>query len=97
MGYKHLSLVGRHYIQIERKLGKHSWKRGQNEYAHGLLRQFFPKTMKLNNFSAEQVTTAVDKLNNRPRKCLKYKTPYEMFYLLTGVNVENIISCALIT
>jgi len=75
----------------------HSWERGQNENANGLLRQFFPKTMKLNNLSAEQVITAVDKLNNRPRKCLKYKTPYEMFYLLTGVNIENIISCALIT
>jgi IS30 family transposase len=75
----------------------HSWERGQNENANGLLRQFFPKTMKLNNLSAEQVITVVDKLNNRPRKCLKYKKTYEMFYLLTGVNVENIISCALIT
>ena len=75
----------------------HSWERGQNENANGLIRQFFPKTMKLNNVSAEQVIAAVDNLNNRPRKCLKYKTPYEVFYALTGVNVENIISCALIT
>ncbi len=75
----------------------HSWERGQNENANGLLRQFFPKKMKLNDVSYEQVMAAVDNLNNRPRKCLKYKTPYEVFFALTGVNVKTIISCALIT
>jgi IS30 family transposase len=75
----------------------HSWERGQNENANGLLRQFFPKKMKLNNVSAEQVIAAVDNLNSRPRKCLKYKTPYEVFHALTGIDVRNIIRCALIT
>ncbi|HID70573.1 MAG TPA: IS30 family transposase [Desulfobacterales bacterium] len=75
----------------------HSWERGQNENANGLLRQFFPKKMKLNDVSYEQVMSAVDNLNNRPRKSLNYKTPYEVFNALTGINVRNILSCALIT
>jgi len=75
----------------------HSWERGQNENANGLLRQFFPKKMKLNNVSWAQVLVAVDNLNSRPRKCLNYKTPYEAFMDLTGINVKDILGCALMT
>ena len=75
----------------------HSWERGQNENANDLLRQYFPKKMKLNNITTEQVVSAVDDLNNRPRKCLKYETPYEAFQAATGIDVRKIVSCALIT
>ena len=75
----------------------HSWERGQNENANGLLRQYFPKKMKLTNISRSQVMAAIDRLNNRPRKCLDYKTPYEVFTELTGLNVKNILGYALIT
>ena len=75
----------------------HSWERGQNENANGLLRQFFPKKMKLNNVSMKQVVLAVDRLNSRPRKCLNFKTPYEAFQAATGLNVKYISGCALIT
>ena len=71
----------------------HSWERGQNENANGLLRQYFPKKMKLTNIKVEQVIRAVDRLNSRPRKCLKYKTPYEVFEELTGVNMQKIWLC----
>ena len=74
-----------------------SWERGQNENANGLLRQYFPKTMQLIDVSKKQVVEAVDKLNSRPRKCLGYKTPYEAFEELTGVNVRNLMGYALIT
>jgi IS30 family transposase len=47
----------------------HSWERGQNENANGLLRQYFPKSMNLINVTFKMVTEAVDKLNSRPRKC----------------------------
>ncbi len=53
--------------------------------------------MKLNNISIEQVFSAVDDLNNRPRKCLKFKTPYEAFQDATGIDVRGILRCALIT
>lgn len=64
----------------------HSWERGQNENANGLLRQYFPKGMELIDIAVEEVLKAVDKLNSRPRKCLGFKTPYEVFSELTGLN-----------
>jgi len=75
----------------------HSWERGQNENANGLLRQYFPKSMELLDVTVQQVLSAVDKLNNRPRKCLNFQTPYEVFEKLTGVDVRKIMGYALIT
>lgn len=75
----------------------HSWERGQNENANGLLRQYFPKSMELDRVSQDDVFKAVDKLNNRPRKCLGFKTPYEAFKEYTGVDVRNLLGYALIT
>ena len=69
----------------------HSWERGQNENANGLLRQYFPKSMELVKVSTKQVLDAVHKLNSRPRKCLGYKTPYEAFEQLTGINIQRIV------
>ena len=63
-----------------------SWERGQNENANGLLRQYFPKGMELVDVAVEEVLKAVDKLNLRPRKCLLFKTPYEVFSELTGLD-----------
>ncbi|MGZ8546095.1 MAG: IS30 family transposase [Sulfuricurvum sp.] len=64
----------------------HSWERGQNENANGLLRQYFPKGMELIDIAVDEVLKAVDKLNSRPRKCLGFKTPYEVFNELTGLD-----------
>ena len=75
----------------------HSWERGQNENANGLIRQYFPKSMELKNVSVKQVFEAVHKLNYRPRKCLGFKTPYEVFQLFTGINIKNLMTVALIT
>ena len=75
----------------------HSWERGQNENANGLLRQYFPKAMELVDIPTKHVIEAVDRLNNRPRKILKFKTPYEVFEKLTGINVRNLMGYALIT
>ncbi len=75
----------------------HSWERGQNENANGLLRQYFPKSMELNNVTEKEVMIAVDKLNSRPRKCLGYKTPYEAFKELTGIDARKIMGYAFMT
>ena len=74
----------------------HSWERGQNENANGLLRQYFPKAMELLDVTTKQVLEAVHKLNSRPRKCLGFKTPYEMFKELTGIDMKNLMGYALI-
>lgn len=75
----------------------HSWERGQNENANGLLRQYFPKSMELDKVGEYEVFAAVDKLNSRPRKCLGFKTPYESFEELTGVDVRKLMGYALMT
>jgi IS30 family transposase len=64
----------------------HSWERGQNENANGLLRQYFPKGMSFVDVARKEVIEAIHKLNSRPRKCLNYATPYEVFKKLTGID-----------
>ena len=58
-----------------------SWERGTNENTNGLIRRFFPKKTDFNKISKEQLKIAQDKLNNRPRKVLNYKTPAEAMAL----------------
>ena len=74
----------------------HSWERGQNENANGLLRQYFPKSMELIDVTKKQVFDAVHRLNSRPRKCLGYKTPYEAFEEMTGIKMNIFTGHALI-
>jgi transposase, IS30 family len=54
-------------------------QRGTNENTHGLLRQFFPKRTRFERVSQADVNRAADLMNNRPRKCLDWKTPHEVF------------------
>ena len=56
-----------------------SWERGLNENTNGLLRQFLPKRTDLRTVSARRLAQHVRSLNNRPRKCLAYRTPAEVF------------------
>jgi IS30 family transposase len=58
----------------------HSWERGTNENTNGLLRQFFPKGMDFGRIMQSDVDIALELLNNRPRKCLNYRTPTEVFW-----------------
>ena len=56
------------------------WQRGTNENSNGLLREYFPKGSDIGDYSSARIRAAVDKINRRPRKCLNWKTPYEVFY-----------------
>lgn len=58
----------------------HSWERGLNEHTNGLLRQFFPKGTNLKKVKPEKLQKVVELINHRPRKCLDYKTPHEVFF-----------------
>jgi IS30 family transposase len=57
----------------------HSWERGTNENANGLIRQYFPKDMDLRQVEPERLEEVMRKLNRRPRKTLGYATPAEIF------------------
>jgi len=57
----------------------HSWERGLNENTNGLVRQYFPKKTSFDRIEEKEFQKVADKLNSRPRKCLGYKTPFEVF------------------
>lgn len=57
----------------------HSWERGTNENANGLIRQYLPKGMSMAGLSQHQCNAIARKLNTRPRKRLGFRTPLECF------------------
>lgn len=58
----------------------HSWERGLNENTNGLIRQYFPKGTDLRTATPAQIAEVESKLNHRPRKCLAYRTPHDIFH-----------------
>ena len=75
------------HIQIDQALNSTSyfarpfasWERGSNENFNGLLRQYVPKKRSLNTATEDEITMIQNRLNNRPRKRLGFKTPAEVF------------------
>jgi len=75
------------HIQIDQALNSTSyfarpfasWERGSNENFNGLLRQYVPKKRSLNTVTEDEITMIQNRLNNRPRKRLGFKTPAEVF------------------
>lgn len=56
----------------------HSWEKGGVENINKLIRRYIPKRSDISQYGDEYIKIIEDKLNNRPRKCLKYKTPNEV-------------------
>ena len=56
------------------------WERATDENTNKLLRQFFPKGTDFRKITSEQLISCVKMLNDRPRKCLGYKTPCEVLH-----------------
>jgi transposase, IS30 family len=57
-----------------------AWQRGTNENTNGLLRYYFPKGIDFQKISDEELDLIVKQVNHRPRKCLNYRTPHEVFH-----------------
>ena len=55
------------------------WQRGTNENTYDLLRFFFPKGFDFCTITQETVDYVVNLINHRPRKCLGWKSPAEVF------------------
>ena len=74
------------YEQVETKFGipmyfadaYAAWQRGTNENSNGLLREFFPKKTDLAQVTLDKLREVLMLINNRPRKCLEFKTPFDM-------------------
>jgi IS30 family transposase len=57
----------------------HSWERGSNENANGLIRQYLPKGQSMAGLTQQQCNAIARKLNTRPRKRLGFRTPLECY------------------
>lgn len=62
-----------------------SWEKGGVENAIGLIRQYFPKKTDLSLISKKDIKIIETKLNNRPRKCLGFKKPKEVFSMFVAL------------
>lgn len=67
-------------VQFYFPLPHHPWERGTNENTNGLLREYFPKGKDITTFSESYIQEKFEVLNKRPRKCLGYKTSFEVYF-----------------
>lgn len=56
-----------------------SWERGLNENTNGLVRQYLKKGSSFSEVTDDDLTVIANQLNSRPRKCLGFATPNEVF------------------
>jgi IS30 family transposase len=57
-----------------------SWQRGLNEHINGLIRQYLPKSTDFTQLTHWDIKRIENRLNNRPRKTLGFKTPNEVYF-----------------
>ena len=55
-----------------------AWQRGSNEQINGLIRRYLPKGTDFSKIDKDQIKKIEKLINNRPRKCLGFKTPLEV-------------------
>jgi IS30 family transposase len=75
------------FKEVEKKTGirfyfanaHRSWERGTIENTNGLIRQYLPKSMDLKNITQRECDFIANRLNQRPRKILGFKTPEECY------------------
>jgi len=75
------------YDNIQRDLGLPLYfadpycphQRGSNEYSNGLLREFYPKGTGFAKISQQEIDCKLFLINNRPRKCLGWRSPFQSF------------------
>jgi IS30 family transposase len=61
------------------------FQRGTNENTNGLIRQFFPKGTDFREVTHQEAREVENLLNNRPRACLDYRTPNEVFHAHSAI------------
>ena len=75
------------YVKVKDELGLtlyfadaySAWQRGSNENCNGLLREFYPKKTDLAKVHQKELTQYLFLINSRPRKCLNWKSPIQVF------------------
>lgn len=66
-----------------------SWQKGGVENSNGLIRQYLPRSINLDKMTEDTIYEIQEKLNDRPRKKLRYSTPNEVInsYILKQQSV----------
>lgn len=80
-------IVFQRHKALSRMLGRpvyfthpyHSWEKGTVENMNKWIRQYVKKGSDISSYTDEYIQFVEDRLNNRPRKCLRFKTPREVF------------------
>ncbi|PIT87194.1 MAG: hypothetical protein COU31_04180 [Candidatus Magasanikbacteria bacterium CG10_big_fil_rev_8_21_14_0_10_40_10] len=70
-----------------------SWQKPGVENANKMIRKYIPKGSDISCYSHQYVTMVVQRINNKPRKSLGYKTPLEVMLennLLTKKRAEKL-------
>ena len=57
-----------------------AWERGTNENMNGLVRQYIPKNREFASITEHELLVITNRLNHRPRKCLDFMSPFEVFF-----------------
>lgn len=76
---KHKAFTKRTKIKVYFAHARSPWERGTNENTNGLIRQYFPKGTDFNTISRKKLKQVQAELNGRPRKCLGFLKPIEVF------------------
>ncbi|MGE0642624.1 MAG: IS30 family transposase [Nitrospira sp.] len=76
---EHERLAHRLAIQVFFADPHSPWQRGTNENTNGLLRQYLPKGTDLSDYTQRELNAIAHRLNTRPRKCLGFATPLEIY------------------
>lgn len=88
------------FKKLERELGLkvyfakpyHSWERGTNENRNGIVRKILPKGRRFDNITDEELRRIDAMLNDRPMKCLGWRTPREAFARLMANHAQRVQS-----
>lgn len=72
-----------------------AWEKGSIENAFKRLRRHVPKKANLTDYSQEEISAIIGKMNNTPRKCLGFRTPKEVFFQEQPLQlkVSNLAEC----
>jgi transposase, IS30 family len=68
------------WVQYYKAHAYHSRERWSNEHTNGMIRKWLPKWSDFSSITDEEIIALQNKLNKKPRKILKYTTPYELFH-----------------